>query len=142
MKEQIITKEQLLNELKTGTDKGMSIQNISEVITKLINKQSIERISRIRDVELDNICRMLFFGIKHTALLNNDLKLNYAGKQDFELENMEISAILDYTMINLSLRLSLGSESRKELRDVVINMIASQLEIMKQKIKGEKEKNV
>jgi hypothetical protein len=125
-KDQIISFEQLKEEFsKSGVSDFSDLQG---VLSDFIQKGKIERITRIRDIELDRICQMLFFGVKHTAKLNKKDFFVFSNVQELEYKDLFISSILEYTLINLSLRLSLDSQSRAELKDIVVSLIKSQIE--------------
>ena len=119
------------------TGKTTSILDLQNIFNDFITKQKVERISRIRDVELDKICRMMYFGIRHTAILNiliaQKTKTKLDDKKKFNFSNLnyneiEVSSILEYTMINLSLRLSLDSQSRLELKEIITSLVGIQLQ--------------
>lgn len=108
-----------------GSGKATSMIDLQNVFNDFITKQKVERISRIRDVELDRICRLMYFGIRHTAILNSDKNFNFSNLIYAELN---VSSLLEYTMINLSLRLSLDSQSRMELKDIITSLVGIQLQ--------------
>lgn len=118
-----------LEELKKFIGGGKSLFNIKDTIADFINKSNIDRITRIRDVELDEICRMFFYGIRHSAFLIHGKNINISFINYEELtDNYMISEILEYVLINLSLRLSLNSESRKELENIATAMIRKEID--------------
>jgi len=104
-----------------------SFFDLQKTINDFIQREKIERITRIRDVELDKICQMFFFGIRHTAFMNKGRK-NY---MTLSYDKLKISSMLEYTLINLSLRLSLSSKSRDELKEVITNMIKAEMKKFK-----------
>lgn len=108
-----------------NSGKTTSMLDLQNVFNDFITKQKVERISRIRDVELDRICRLMYFGIRHTAILNKDKNFNFSN---LKYDDIEVSSLLEYTMINLSLRLSLDSQSRLELKDIITSLIGIQLQ--------------
>ena len=132
-----------------GTQKSAtSMLDLQNVFNDFITKQKVERISRIRDVELDKICRMMYFGIRHTAILNVIIAKKTKTKSDdfktFNFSNLdynkiEVSSILEYTMINLSLRLSLDSQSRLELKEIITSLVGIQLQ---KEIKNQKDEQL
>lgn len=142
MANQIIDFEDLKNQI-TDTKPNTSLFNFENTFRNFLDTSKVEKISRIRDVELDKICQMLFFGVRHTAFLNVskqstinylNLSANQKGKiKDIETnlyKKLEISYLLEYTIMNLSLRLSLSSQSREELKGVVNSLIKAEMEKM------------
>ncbi len=121
---QIVDIQALKDEFGTST-KTTTMLDLQNVFNDFIKKQKVERISRIRDVELDKICRLMYFGIRHTAILNADKNFNFSN---LKYEDIEVSSLLEYTMINLSLRLSLDSQSRTELKDIITSLVGIQLQ--------------
>lgn len=113
--------------------------DIQSIIQEFINKSNIERITRIKDTELDKICRLFYFGIKHTSYLN--LNKDFSFTNNTKYQDIKISSILDYVMINLSMRLSLNSKSREELTAVIVELIKKETENIK-KDKENKEESM
>lgn len=133
-----MTSEKVLefNDVKKMLGYKTDVFDVQSIIQEFIKKSSIERITRIKDVELDKICRLFYFGIKHTAFLNHKKEFSFTNNVSYQ--DLKISSILDYVMINLSMRLSLNSKSREELRDVITKLIENEVE----KIKEDKIENV
>jgi len=127
-----------IEQLKEKLGKSERVLDIKELLDNFLRKQDIDRITRIRDIELDNIARLFFFGIRHTALLNKNNTFSYI---EFEYKNLEISNILEFVLINLGLRLSLNSKSREELQNIISSLVRVELEKLEKKENADKSNN-
>lgn len=110
-----------------------SLGDIQKIISQFINRGDIDLISRIKDTELDNICNMLFqshtLSIKWTL---RRLQLKNKNKKIHEIiiskEDVIISAGEEYALKHLNLTLSLDSQSRTEIKEILISLIKKEIE--------------
>ena len=126
-------------ELKKQLGFNESFFNMQKTIKELSNTTIIEKITRVNDTENDDIAVLFYFGVRHTAVLNliknkNAKNIFYAN---MNYTDLEVSSMLDYVLINLSLRLSWGGKSRQEFE----NMITAQVKTEIEKILKENEQN-
>ena len=137
-----MTEEPILNieELKAqmGLGKKETITDIPELISNFVQRKRIERLSKVRIEEIDKIAQMLFFGIRHTAYLNlNNPQISKINYMNIEYSDLKISSILEYTLINLSVRLSEEANSRKDLKEMITGLITKEIELNKENMQNE-----
>lgn len=123
-----------------GVENKKTITDIPELIKHFVQRSKIERLSKVRIQEIDKIAQMLFFGIRHTAFINyNNKKLtNY---MNIQYNDLKISSILEYTLINLSVRLSEEADSRKDIKDMITSLISKEIEMIKEEVKKNRRDN-
>lgn len=91
--------------------RGLTTSDIKLILTRMFDRNNIDMTTRVRDVELDNICNMLHHGHQLTLMMQDDTGFTKL----FELEA--------YVLQNLSLRLSLDSRSRDEIVAIFTQMV-------------------
>jgi len=126
----IMTLEELQKQL--NIKKSSAVSDIKEVINAFLNRQDIDMITRIRDTELDKICNMLHHTHGISIILNNAFISELGTKYKKEIYIPVICSGERYVLQNLSLRLSLNSESRKELENVFISLIKNELDMVRE----------
>jgi len=105
--------------------RSSTITDIRNIIDSLLNRSDIDMISRIKDIELDKICNMLHHSHQLSLMMNKDFKID-PNKHEILMCSAE-----KYVLQNLSLRLSLDSQSRKEFVDIFISLIKTELSLRK-----------
>lgn len=121
---------------KLGIREKSGVSDIKEIIHRFLDRENIDLISRIDRNELDKICNMLHHSHQISLKWNKALLEKYKSENNQEkikelTENSIMCSGELYVLQNLGLRLSLGSESRKELENVFISLIKTELDIMK-----------
>lgn len=132
----VLSLEDIKKELG-GSDKK-TITDIPELIKHFVQKSKIERLSKVRIQEIDKISQMLFFGIRHTAFLNSD-KYKDTNYMNIQYTDLKISSILEYTLINLSVRLSEESESRRDIKEMITSLITKEIDLMRREKNDEQD---
>lgn len=138
--ESIISREDLIKDIGFNSVKT----ELKDVLKIILKRKNIDLLTRIKEIELDKICRMYYFGVKLTYYMNKTLlskenieKLLKLKSQDLEkyLQKYFIkSSLEDYVLTNLYLRLSLDSQSRNEIENITTNIIKKNIEEKKQEI--------
>lgn len=126
-------------QLKNSLQMSNSFFNMDKTIKDLLDTGKIEKITRIRETELDDIAVMFYFGIRHTAILNllSNPKSKNVYYANIDYNKLEISSILDYVLINLSMRLSHDSKSRIEIENMITALVKNEVEkMLKEKEQG------
>ena len=117
-----------LEELKSlvGSKFG-SIADIKVLLQEYLERKNIDLISRIRDVELDKICSMLY----HTHNISLKMSLLVNANRD-KTKEKDLKIIMcsgeNYVLQNLYLRLSLNSQSRIEIENILVSLIKKEME--------------
>lgn len=109
--------------------------DFEKTLKAILNSEQIEKLSRIRDIELDNLVNLFYWGVKHTAYLNINTKFYYPK---LKFNDLIVSDMLEYILIHLSMRLSLIGESRREIENILTSMVKVEID----KITGNKEKQI
>lgn len=91
----------------------LSSSSMHKIIDTLFDKSKLEMITRIRDIELDKLARMLYFGKKLSEHKN------------------KISNLEKFVKLHLALRLSLDSKSREEIAEIFTSLIKTNVELEK-----------
>lgn len=112
--------------------------NFDKILKEILNTDKIEKISRVDEEDIDNIALMFYFGVRHTAILNISKIVNYPNLQ-LKYKDLRISSILEYVLINLSVKLSRNSESRIEIKEMITALIKSEAEKLVKELQQEQE---
>lgn len=123
-----VTEIEDLQKFFTDLNKQNSFLNFEKTLTNILDSKQIEKLTRIRDVELDNIANMFFWGVKHTSFMNKSKKFYYPT---LNYNDLKISSMLEYILIHLSLRLSLDGKSRQEIENILTAMIKIEMDKLK-----------
>lgn len=126
--ESVLSFDELKDEIEKGI-KGQSVLDIKSILDRFLNRQDIDLITRIKENELDRICNMLHHTHKISLLKVRRLAVYEDIKtidDNYIKNNMCTGEI--YVLQNLSLRLSLDSQSREELVNIFVSVIKTELE--------------
>lgn len=127
---EVLDFDNLLNNIKENTGKN----DIYNVINKYLDRKNIDLTTRLNYNELDKICLALFFGYKLSVGLNLEKLKNNTSINFIKDENdIIISDLQSYVLMNLGLRLSLDGKSRDELNNLFISLISNELARLKLK---------